>query len=874
MANTLQFEDRKELEAWLQDKPVDWAQALSARTALRIFPLLFEIAAIPESKLAARLTQGLILAAWRATFISWAARTYPAHDMRATAATAAATAARAAARATADVATAATAAAAAARATAAIWGAVSADARVLHLSDRPDDAVSRLIAMPLWIEPIAESERFQTNSPEFTRRAFDRFANLDWVRGHRWEMITDWFVAVLPNDKTGKPHSLFGERADIEIATQPDKFWDRKPEEVLAAIGNIAGLKPETKTEWKMTSSVTEASTSNASGSKTAKKKDPAAPVTEDAEEDRAFREEVQTHSDEPTARDRLGRRPFAQALVERMDDVRQQGSPDGFAVHIHAPWGAGKTSILLMMEQVMTDATRPPEKQWTVVHFNAWKNERRKPPWWPLIQQTYASCRDTLRRKGKWFRWLSVKSCWISWRLRADWFPYMVAALAFSAILYFWWSSNSTPGTEPGAGWSGLIHQPGSWSVSGSPTVIPEPEAPARLLPALTAENVEKILKIVVAFAAAFAAFVGVGRAIVFGSPNNAKFYSDLSSDPLKRITRLFRAIVRRSKRPVAIFIDDLDRCDADYVVDLLEGIQTLFRGRDVAYVVAADRGWIKAAFEQRYGHFAKDVGDPGQPLGYLFLEKIFQISSPVPGMGVQIRQEYWSVLIDGEQSISARGQSGGRQAAATGEAQEDVAEREFDRRVADVRRQINERADGEVTSSKVEEFLTKMGASAENRAAAALEINSSAAAEKEAEHLLSGFRDVVGEVPRVMKRMINAFGMRRAVGILEGSKVPQQALVRWTILEQRWPALADLLVRNPEWASLIAMQQRDEDLKKLDPALQPFANRHAVQAVLGKDEDGDLTPELISTIARGSGYDAAYGGQSAEEGSTRLPA
>jgi len=190
-------------------------------------------------------------------------------------------------------------------------------------------------------------------------------------------------------------------------------------------------------------------------------------------------------------------------------------------------------------------------------------------------------------------------------------------------------------------------------------------------------------------------------------------------------------------------------------------------------------------------------------------------------------------------------------------GEKQEGVAQEEFDRRVAEVRQELKTESGGQVTSAAVDKFLLKRGGGAENRAAAALEINVSAAAEKEAEHLLSGFRDVAGEVPRVMKRMINAFAMRRAVGILEGSPVPQQALVRWTILEQRWPALADLLIRNPSWLNDLAVKQSETKLAKLDPALQPFANRRQLQSVLGKKNDGGLTPDLVSAIIRGSAND-----------------
>src|SRR5262249_10595706 len=127
-------------------------------------------------------------------------------------------------------------------------------------------------------------------------------------------------------------------------------------------------------------------------------------------------------------------------------------------------------------------------------------------------------------------------------------------------------------------------------------------PPAPAKpgwfeSLPENAETLVSTAVKLFTTFAAAIAAFVATGRAIVFGPSNNAKFYSDLSGDPLARITRLFKFIVSCAARPVAIFIDDLDRCDEPYVVDLLNGIQVLFRSKRVAYLVAADRDWIRAA-------------------------------------------------------------------------------------------------------------------------------------------------------------------------------------------------------------------------------------------------------------------------------------
>jgi KAP family P-loop domain len=114
----------------------------------------------------------------------------------------------------------------------------------------------------------------------------------------------------------------------------------------------------------------------------------------------------------------------------------------------------------------------------------------------------------------------------------------------------------------------------------------------------------------------------------------------------------------VKEVDGPVCVFIDDLDRCRADFVVDLLEGIQTSFRHGNVAYVVATDRGWIKASFEARYGGFSNVVGNAGQPLGYLFLEKIFQVSTPVPGMGDKTRSAYWNRLVKGTAPPAQGGQ------------------------------------------------------------------------------------------------------------------------------------------------------------------------------------------------------------------------
>jgi hypothetical protein len=492
------------------------------------------------------------------------------------------------------------------------------------------------------------------------------------------------------------------------------------------------------------------------------------------------------------------------------------------------------------MMIDLMTDkdsksdGKSPP--RWVVVQFNAWEHERRNPPWWPLvekvkgqcIQRLFSSqlswidvckaCLKSLRRAGDIVQRQDQKQAallqarWIWWKLKTDALPYVLAAAVGAICL-------------------SLL-----WAIHGTSTSIDWP------------------LKLFTAGLAAYAAFFSASRVAVFGSDTAAKFYESISQDPLQRITRLFAQIVEKANRPVCVLIDDLDRCRADYVVDLLEGIQTSFRRKNVAYIVAADRSWLKASFEARYGAvFASAVGDAGQPLGYLFLEKIFQVSTPVPGMGTTTRAAYWSQLlkptVDRQQAAQpAAGTAGG----AYPRSGED-AKKEFDNKVESKRADLRARHGDGLTRDVAEAHLRKND-TPEDRAAAILELNASPAAEKETKHLLEQFTGILPDNPRVVKRMINAFAMRQAIGILERGAIPSGVLARWTILEQRYPALADLLIANPEWTQTLAERVDDKARERLPSPLLPFVNSKIIRSIIGEAEEHSLTEEHVRAITRGS--------------------
>jgi hypothetical protein len=469
--------------------------------------------------------------------------------------------------------------------------------------------------------------------------------------------------------------------------------------------------------------------------------------------------EHVGTHADDPALLDQLGRRPFAEVLGQRLDEFhRGSGRRDdagAFMINLHGPWGAGKTSVLNLLRTYLQDAERAREDRWVVVQFNAWRQQRLRPPWWVLIKEVYRQSAASWRQIGiRRSLWLRVQ--WLGWRIRADWMP-AVAATALIALVVLL-----------ATGTFDFVPQPPEGGVQSEPA----------------AKSVELALKIIVAIAAAWAAVVTFTRSLAFGSPRAAQTYAELRSDPLGPIVVLFERLVRALRNPVVIFIDDVDRCETAYVVELLEGIQTLFRSAPVAYVIAADRKWIVTSFERTYEHFSNTLGEPGRPLGYLFLEKVFQVSAALPLLSPEIQRTYWSRLLRGG-----------------GAATPDHERKEHEQAALQSVRGLRTK---EELDAKIEEVKGDAVREPAMRAAAAKQITS-AEAQAAIKHRLEPCAELLESNPRAMKRLVNAFGFHQAAHFLEGRSVSPDALARWTIMELRWPLLSDYVAAHPSMIAAV---------------------------------------------------------------------
>jgi hypothetical protein len=297
--------------------------------------------------------------------------------------------------------------------------------------------------------------------------------------------------------------------------------------------------------------------------------------------------------------------------------------------------------------------------------------------------------------------------------------------------------------------------------------------------------------------------------------------------------VKRRFDFLIRRIDAPVAIFIDDLDRCRSDYVVELLEGIQTLFVTSQVTYVVAADRGWLCESYAKIYEDFASRIDVPGRPLGYHFLEKTFQLSVAMPRMSSAQRRAYLDRLLGLEDGDGAGDPKNAREA----------AEQLF----AGVSSEREVRAQLEKLTGSFEHGDQALREAAVSRLAAP-------DVQARTEHMLKPFADLLEANPRAMKRLLNAYGIGSALQLLQADEVGgdttrMEQLVLWTILELRWPLLADYLGDRPSAVEHILHRKPPPSApKELEPL---FGDEDVYAVVCGKAEEIDASLDVEAVRA-----------------------
>jgi hypothetical protein len=496
---------------------------------------------------------------------------------------------------------------------------------------------------------------------------------------------------------------------------------------------------------------------------------------------------DVPTHTDDAAVVDQLRRKPLARFLAEDLRRTRAQNM-GSYVIHLHGPWGSGKTSLLNFIKTELRNPTptaKGEKARWVVAEFNAWQHQRFGAPWWWLMR---AVSREAL------------SALWLSRPHRAVWI--LITNVAWQYLKGRTLSLLAIAIFSLFAG--GLI-------VISLRTMLP-------VLGEIDFKQATDIIAFVAEVLAVagviWGAILAVSRAFRLSSADAIRRLMESTRDPVRYLKDHFEKLVRRMKRPLVIVIDDLDRCESKYVVELLEGVQTLFRECPITFIIAADRRWVQGSYTSVYKGYESHMSESGRNLGQLFLEKIFQASIPVPVLGPNVRQRYFKYLIgmseQPQESTMKTLRNKARVALKNTRSEDDVLE-EFSRHEKDPAFQqvFIEEAMARLASPEVVEHT---------------------------EHVLEDFGDLLEPNPRAMKRFVNAYRVNRALDMTMRRSTASELLARWTIVSLRWPTLAHYLAHNPDKVADLV----DNKATAAPEEIQALGKRSDVQNVIGKNEEG----------------------------------
>jgi dienelactone hydrolase/ribosomal protein L36 len=493
-------------------------------------------------------------------------------------------------------------------------------------------------------------------------------------------------------------------------------------------------------------------------------------------------------HYDQPTDEDLLGRKPLVEALSKFLRNIcmKNEGT---FLLHINGRWGSGKSSILRLLRIELEKETDKSEQnnekclcnsKWVVINYNAWQQQRAGPPWWSIIntvyQQSLSSKSLPLTRKRKIY---FLEKYWrIKNGLSHNFIKPLMITIAIITVII----------------------------ILGIFTVFKDPKNAIYL----NQFNIGIIIALVPTIAGLFTIFNSLGSS----SLSTAREFIDKVNDPMNELSRHFKDLVKNIGNPIVIFIDDLDRCNHDFTVELLERIQTLFRDdndlngemlehnkssdkelkkdndstkrRGVVYVIAADKRWLYASYDKVFDTFINSMNEQGRPLRYVFLDKIFQNSLSIPPIDDKLKQSFWEYLTKNKSKKS--GTNG-------------VIPAEKEEKITHIIKSYENSDFNEIWNKLKEEDNNDIEIDLVNRTEAAKRL-ASLELKEDVENFLIKYHSLIENNPRLMKIIVNSYIINTISQIVSRGKdmLDRNKLALLTILSIRWPRLCEYLSHNSE--------------------------------------------------------------------------
>lgn len=291
---------------------------------------------------------------------------------------------------------------------------------------------------------------------------------------------------------------------------------------------------------------------------------------------------------DHETAVDFLNYEAISSTIVELLKSNRQHA----LTIGIHGDWGAGKSSILKMIEaQIAKD------KEVAYLWFNGWTFQGFDDAKTVLIESTI---RELCRQRSTLGRVKEISAQLIK---RIDWLKL----------------------AKRGAGLAFTIA-----------TGIPSPDLIATAIGSLQklADNVKSMK--------ASDIEGKINEVASFLKPDKEHSIPEEINEFRDEFTKLLE---EAKINQLIVLIDDLDRCLPETAIDTLEAIRLFLFVPKTAFIIGADEGMIEYAVRKHFPDLPLISGSVSYARNYL--EKLIQVPFRIPALGIQEVRTYVTLLL-----------------------------------------------------------------------------------------------------------------------------------------------------------------------------------------------------------------------------------
>ena len=294
--------------------------------------------------------------------------------------------------------------------------------------------------------------------------------------------------------------------------------------------------------------------------------------------------------SDNETKVDMLNNKAIAKTVADVICDCDDRP----ISIGIHGDWGAGKSSILVMVEEELHSKAME-ENEVVCIRFNGWQHQGFEDSKIALMsaiiselsknEKLVEKTKDILKKLWKNINWLSVAKT--------------AGSAAFSLAT----------GLPP----IGLLNNLFS---DLKETVVDKDKVNSAI------DDIGKFLT----------------DSKVFEDNSMAKEFAEFQNS--------FEELLSKSKiKKLVVLIDDLDRCLPKVTIETLEAVRLFMFTKSTAFVVAADEAMIEYAVHNHFPDLPRKSSD-NYDYSKRYLEKLIQVPFIIPALG-QVESEMYITLL-----------------------------------------------------------------------------------------------------------------------------------------------------------------------------------------------------------------------------------